>query len=200
MALPLSRELRARYGRRSVPVRKGDTVRILSGSYAGREERVAKVSRRDYALTLDNVTLKTAEAKLKTLPIRTSHLLLTRLNLADPWRRRVLRVPESEAPPPEREVESSAPTEPAPATPSVGPADGGSAPESPETEAVSEAEGEYEETGGEAVEAREEADEDEPEPEGETETEPPRVAPKRRRRAASGSTGGRAKTKEASEQ
>jgi len=97
MQVPLSRELKNRYGRRSLPVRKGDTVRILSGSYVGREERVAKVNRRDYSVTLDNVTGKTADAKMKPLPIRPSHLLLIRLNLADPWRRRVLRVPEGEA-------------------------------------------------------------------------------------------------------
>jgi ribosomal protein uL24 len=98
MAIPLSRELRRRFGRRQLSVRKGDTVRILSGSYVGREERVAKVDLRSYSVTLDNVTGKTADVKLKPLPIRPSHLVLTKLNLADPWRRRTLRVTESEVP------------------------------------------------------------------------------------------------------
>jgi len=106
MAVPLSRELRRRYGRRQLPVRKGDTVRILSGSYVGREERVAKVNLRNYSVTLDNVTGKTGDAKLKPLPVRPNHLVLTKLNLADPWRRRILKVPESEAP-----SEEAAPTE-----------------------------------------------------------------------------------------
>ncbi len=109
MSVPLSRELRTRYGRRSLPVRKGDTVRILTGSYVGREERVAKVDRRGLSVTLDNVTGKTADQKMKPLPIRTSHLLLTRLNLSDAWRRRVLKVPESEAPT-EEEGAMEAPT------------------------------------------------------------------------------------------
>jgi large subunit ribosomal protein L24 len=98
MSVPLSRELRARYARRHLPVRKGDTVRILSGSFEGREERVAKVIRRQYAVTLDNVTGKTGDQKLKPLQIRLANLLLTRLNLSDPWRRRVLKVPETELP------------------------------------------------------------------------------------------------------
>jgi large subunit ribosomal protein L24 len=119
MSVPLSRELRTRYGRRSLPVRKGDTVRILSGSYKGREERVAKIDRRGYSMTLDNVTGKTADAKMKPLPIRPSHLVLTRLNLADPWRRRVLKVPESESPAEEEtgeaETASATTTEAAPA-------------------------------------------------------------------------------------
>jgi ribosomal protein uL24 len=102
MTVPLSRDLKKRFGRRAIPVRKGDTVRVLSGSFVGREERVAKVNRRDYSVTLDNVTLKTAEEKLKPLALRTSHLVLTRLNLADAWRRRTLKVREEDTTPEER--------------------------------------------------------------------------------------------------
>jgi large subunit ribosomal protein L24 len=126
MSVPLSRDLRGRFHRRAIPIRKGDTVRVMSGSYAGREERVAKVDRRGYAVTLDNITGKTAEAKLKPLPIQLSHLLVTRLNLADPWRRRVLKVPEGEAeeeaaetaaaPSPSPEVEAPPASTPTPAT------------------------------------------------------------------------------------
>ena len=102
MAVPLSRELRARFGRRAVPVRKGDTVRVLAGSFVGREERVARINRRDYAVTLDNVTLKMADEKLKPLEIRPGHLVITRLNLSDPWRRRALKAAEEEVTPEER--------------------------------------------------------------------------------------------------
>ena len=109
MTVPLSRELRTKYKRRNLPVRKGDTVRIISGSYVGQEQRVAKVQRRIYAVTLDNVTGKTAEAKLKPLPVRPSHLVLTKLNLSDPWRRRILRVPADEVP--EEPETSPAPAE-----------------------------------------------------------------------------------------
>ena len=102
MGVPLSRELRSRFRRRAVPIRKGDTVRVLSGSFAGREERVAKVNRRDYRVTLDNVTLKTAEEKLKPLQLGVSSLVITRLNLSDPWRRRTLRVRDEDVTPEER--------------------------------------------------------------------------------------------------
>ncbi len=114
MTVPLSRDLRLRFHRRAVPLRKGDTVRVMRGSFVGREERVAKVDRRSYTVTLDNVTLKSGEEKLKPLPIRTNHLLLVRLNLADAWRREMLRVADTEVSPEERgEV---------PETPDAGPA------------------------------------------------------------------------------
>ncbi|HWW52514.1 MAG TPA: hypothetical protein VNY84_02005, partial [Acidimicrobiales bacterium] len=64
-----------------------------------------KIDLQHYRVTLDNITLKKADAKLKPLSLAPSHLLLTRLNLADPWRRRILKVPETEAPAEEAEGE-----------------------------------------------------------------------------------------------
>jgi large subunit ribosomal protein L24 len=101
MSVALSRDLRGRYKRRALPLRKGDTVRIISGSFKGREERVSKVDMRSLRVTLDNVTIKKVDQKLKPLPIRVSHLILTRLNLADPWRRKLLHVSAAEVPPEE---------------------------------------------------------------------------------------------------
>ncbi|EQD40695.1 hypothetical protein B1A_16352, partial [mine drainage metagenome] len=94
----------------SVPVRKGDTVRILSGSYVGSEERVARVDRRSYSVILNNITMKTGEQKQKPLPIRTGQLLLTKLNLSDAWRRRILSVRAEELTPEELGTAPEAPT------------------------------------------------------------------------------------------
>jgi large subunit ribosomal protein L24 len=157
MTVPLSRELRRRFRRRSIPLRKGDTVRVLSGSFVGREERVAKVNRRDYAVTLDNVTLKTAEEKLKPLEIRPAHLVVTRLNLSDPWRRRTLRVRDEDVTPEEKGE--------LPAAPEAGPAP----PEAPAS----------------AEPAAPEATTSPPAEEGDDDdASPPPAAPARRRRAA----------------
>jgi ribosomal protein uL24 len=124
MSVPLSRELRRRFHRRSVPVRKGDTVRVLAGSFKGREERVARINRRSYSVTLDNVTLKTADEKLKPLDLRTGRLVITRLNLSDAWRRRALKVRDEDVTPEERgetaegEEAPEAESAPAPVEPS----------------------------------------------------------------------------------
>lgn len=107
MTLPLSRELRARYGRRRLSVRKGDTVRVLAGSFEGREERVAKVDLSGYLVVLDNITLRKADKKLKQLPVKTGHLVITKLNLSDPWRRRILKAPEEAASEEKEEAEES---------------------------------------------------------------------------------------------
>ncbi|MGB6500656.1 MAG: 50S ribosomal protein L24 [Thermoplasmata archaeon] len=133
MTVPLSRQLRTRFQTRAAPVRKGDTVRVNSGSFKGREERVARVNRRDYTVTLDNITLKTAGEKLKGLGLRPSHLVITRLNLADPWRRRALRVRDEDVTPEElgEAPETIEETPPAVAPPATGEA----APEAPAPDA-----------------------------------------------------------------
>jgi large subunit ribosomal protein L24 len=110
LTVPLSQELRRRYGRRQLPVRKGDTVRVVRGSYEGQEERVAKIDARAGTVTLDNITVKKADQKLKPLPVRPNHLLLTRLNLSDAWRRRILKVTQEEVTP----EAVAAPSAPAP--------------------------------------------------------------------------------------
>jgi large subunit ribosomal protein L24 len=116
MTVSLSRELRKRYQRRALPLRKGDTVRIISGSFQGREERVSKVDMRTLRITLDNVTIKKVDQKLKPLPIRSSHLILTRLNLADPWRRKILKVSAAEVPAEEAPAEAAESTPALPAS------------------------------------------------------------------------------------
>jgi len=151
MAVPLSRELRARFHRRSLPIRKGDTVRVLAGSFEGREERVARVDRRGYTVTLDNVTLKTADEKMKPLSLGVGHLVITRLNLSDPWRRRSMRVRDEDVTPEERgeataeseetteEVAPAAPAEEAPASPKAASEDASVTPELEDEEDAAEA-------------------------------------------------------------
>lgn len=132
MTVLLSRELRERFHRRSVPVRKGDTVRVLGGSFKGREERVAKIDHRDYSVTLDNVTLKAADEKMKPLGLKPGRLVITRLNLSDAWRRRSLRIRDEDVTPEERgeareeeeaggaPEETPGPSEPEETTPETG--------------------------------------------------------------------------------
>ncbi|MEM0129566.1 MAG: 50S ribosomal protein L24 [Thermoplasmata archaeon] len=170
MTVPLSRELRARFHRRSIPLRKGDTVRVLRGSFEGREERVASVDRRSLSVVLDNVTVKTGESKQTALPIRPASLVIVRLNLADPWRRRELKVTDEELTPEER-GETPVPAEPPTA---AAPPTGKDEPAAPSEET---GEDEVEE-GGPGEDDEEEEDEPETAP-------PPRRSSAGRSRAAS---------------
>ncbi len=90
MSAHLSPELREKYGRRSFPVRKGDTVKILVGEFKGVEGKVTGVDRRRQVVYVENVTIKKADGRVKPRPIHVSNVIITSLNLEDKYRRQVL--------------------------------------------------------------------------------------------------------------
>ncbi|MGB9636757.1 MAG: 50S ribosomal protein L24 [Thermoplasmata archaeon] len=94
----LDKELRKKYGLRTLGVVKGDTVRIMRGQFKGTIEKVAKVDYKKLRLHIENVTVKKADGKLKPYPIHPSNVMIVKLNLTDPRRRAKLK---EELPPPE---------------------------------------------------------------------------------------------------
>ena len=52
----LSKDLRTKYDVRAVPVRKGDTVKVMRGSCKGREGKVQAVYRKRWALHVEKLT------------------------------------------------------------------------------------------------------------------------------------------------
>lgn len=83
----LSESLLVKYNRRSFPVAKGDTVKILRGAFRGHEEKIASVDLKLRKVTIEGVTVTKSKGDKKAKPLNTSILLITRLNLTDPRRR-----------------------------------------------------------------------------------------------------------------
>ncbi|RLG07250.1 MAG: 50S ribosomal protein L24 [Thaumarchaeota archaeon] len=90
MAANLSPELREKYKRRSFPVRTGDKVKILRGDFKGVEGKVTGVDRERQMIYVENVTLKKADGSTVNRPIHVSNVMITELNLDDPYRREAL--------------------------------------------------------------------------------------------------------------
>ncbi|MCD6089794.1 50S ribosomal protein L24 [Candidatus Bathyarchaeota archaeon] len=90
MAAPLSEELRKEYGCRSLPIRSGDTVRILRGDYKDYEGRVTRVDRKKYKVYVDGVTKEKADGTTVPVPIHHSKVEIIKLNMDDKWRKRIL--------------------------------------------------------------------------------------------------------------
>lgn len=92
IACHLDRALKLEYHTRSIPVRKGDTVRILRGSEGtkGMEVKVANVDLKYLTLTLEGVTIAKADGTQKAKPIQPSNCMITKLDLSDPQRKEKL--------------------------------------------------------------------------------------------------------------
>jgi len=80
------------YNVRSLPVRKGDTVKIIRGTkeIKATEAKVASVDLRNCKVVIEGVTIAKADDTQKRRPVDPSDIVITKLDLSDPWRRRKL--------------------------------------------------------------------------------------------------------------
>jgi len=106
IASHLAENLLLKYDRRSLPVVKGDTVKIMRGSFRGHEDKIAKVNIQDQTVEIEGATITKAKGTKIAKPIHASTLLITKLNLTDKWRRQKLESGLSETT--KKEIEKEA--------------------------------------------------------------------------------------------
>lgn len=89
LAAPLSRELREKYGRRSLPVRKGDKVRVMRGDFKKLEGEVLEVDTKRCRIKVAGVVTRKADGSEVPRPVHPSNVMLVRL-VSDKMRERSL--------------------------------------------------------------------------------------------------------------
>jgi len=110
---PLSPSLKASHNVSSLPVRSGDTVRIMRGDRKGLEGKVTRVDRKEYQILVEGITREKVDGTTTPVPIHPSKVMITSLNLDDKWRRESLKIEAVE----EKAVEKPAEEEKKPETP-----------------------------------------------------------------------------------
>ena len=63
MSSHLSKDLKTKYDVRAVAVRKGDTVKVMRGTFKGREGKVQSVYRKRYCLHIEKLTREKTNGK-----------------------------------------------------------------------------------------------------------------------------------------
>ena len=86
LTAPLSDDLRKSQGRRSYPVRKGDTVKILRGDFAGVEGKITKLDMHRQRIFVEGVQREKVAGTSTNVSVHSSKVLITKLNLDDKWR------------------------------------------------------------------------------------------------------------------
>jgi len=106
MAAPLSPELISSKGARSLPVRKGDTVRIMRGDHIGFEGKVSRVDLKRYRIFLEGLTREKVDGTNIFVSVHPSKVMIKNLKLDDKWRKAVVEGKEElELPKTEKKVE-----------------------------------------------------------------------------------------------
>jgi len=105
---PLSPDLKKSHGINTLPIRSGDTIRIMRGERKGIEGKVAGVDRTKYRISIEGVTRQKVDGTATPVPIHPSKVMITNLNLDDKWRREILKRKgkgEKAKPPEEEKIE-----------------------------------------------------------------------------------------------
>ncbi|MGC8699592.1 MAG: 50S ribosomal protein L24 [Candidatus Micrarchaeia archaeon] len=88
----ISKELAQKLGikRRSIELRRGDIVKVMAGGQKGKSGKVNKINLRKGFVYVEGITRKTAKGKEIMVPIRSSNLYITDLDLSDKYRKDML--------------------------------------------------------------------------------------------------------------
>ena len=88
---PLSKELQEKYGKRSMRVVLGDTVKVMRGEYRGVDGKISKVSIADNSVAIEGVKKEKSKGEKFDVLIRSTNVVITNLNLDDHWRKTKLQ-------------------------------------------------------------------------------------------------------------
>ena len=84
----LSKDLREKYGVRSIRISEGDAVKILRGEYKGIDGKITKVSIEKNGVAIEGIKKEKLKGEKIDVFIHTSNVLITDLNTDDKWRLR----------------------------------------------------------------------------------------------------------------
>jgi len=86
----LSPELRKRFRKRSIPLRKGDEIEIMRGSSKGLRGTISRVDLKKCRVYADEIKVKKVDGSEVMKALEPSNLRITKLSLDDKMRQKVL--------------------------------------------------------------------------------------------------------------
>ncbi len=89
LSVLLSDQLREKYQKRNIPVKKGDTVKILRGQFKKKSGKVAKVFLKKTRVHVEGMDLVKKDGSKVPYSIHPSNLMITELTLDDKKRQKV---------------------------------------------------------------------------------------------------------------
>jgi large subunit ribosomal protein L24 len=79
----LSKDLRTKYGKRSVPVRKGDEVLVMRGNFKKKKAKITGVNLKRGKVFLENIQRTKKDGSKVNVPFYPSNLMIMNLALED---------------------------------------------------------------------------------------------------------------------
>jgi large subunit ribosomal protein L24 len=83
MGAMLSDDLKEKHKKNSVPVRTGDTVKVLRGDHKGKQGKVSAVDLKKYSITVDGVSVTKADGTEVPRPVHPSNVMIIKIETKD---------------------------------------------------------------------------------------------------------------------
>lgn len=90
MSAPLSPELFASKGVKSLPIRKGDTIKVIRGDHIGFDGKVSRVDLTHFRVYIEGLNREKADGTNVLVSIHPSKVMIKNLNLGDKTRKAIL--------------------------------------------------------------------------------------------------------------
>jgi len=87
----LSKDLQKKYGKRSIRITLGDTVKVIRGEYRGIDGKVSKIEMTGSSIAIEGIKKEKSRGEKFDIFIPTSNVVVTGLNLDDHWRKTKLQ-------------------------------------------------------------------------------------------------------------
>lgn len=79
----LSKELKKKYSKRNIPIKKGDNVKIMRGKFKGKKGKVLEVKLKIGKVIIEGIQVKKQDGSNVAVKLQPSNLQITELNLND---------------------------------------------------------------------------------------------------------------------
>lgn len=76
----LSKELRKTHGKRNLPVKKGDTVKIMAGKFKGKQGKITEVNLKTSKVAIEGIQIKKMDNSKVNVRFHPSKLRIIELN------------------------------------------------------------------------------------------------------------------------
>lgn len=92
----LSKELRKKYGKRNIPLKKDDVVKIMRGKFKGKKGKIVKISLKQSKIEVEGIQTKKMDGSKINVPLRPSNLQIVELNTNDSRRKLKQKIEEKQ--------------------------------------------------------------------------------------------------------
>ncbi|MBI2659677.1 50S ribosomal protein L24 [Candidatus Woesearchaeota archaeon] len=86
----LSKDLRKKYGKRSVGMRKGDKVMVIAGKFTKHEGKIEEINLKEANVFVNGIETTKRDGTKKMLAMHPSNVMIIELNLDDKLRQKIL--------------------------------------------------------------------------------------------------------------